>query len=427
MRFGAYSSWDGVLVAAITILDAVASARAFRLHVFTIATDTESCAYRRFQAFAEHSGLTITLLKPPPLTGNSTLDVATGAEIKGGFNRGKITLLRAAVRELPPDDLVVYTDAYDSIIITPVASATDAATTFASAFSKALGAVGMNETANAVMFGAEINLHINFGGTPKQQKMTARVRRAWDAAVNKRFPASRYPYLNAGMFMGRAHSVLSLLQKITESPLAQPSSWNGQSDQTLFSAAYLLGLPTIANAPTVVTDVGRHVLASSAHVTESTRDIFVASSGALRGNVTLQLPSTASSTRSSIIGASAIVESTPLLYHMPGCKTCGFTCEMRRIAIDGLRVPPSLLHQRRAQVGGIDPLTCHTASSCDRALCIGDHIRHKCEMRGQPVKNSGSCHRYHRWLLWSKQNVCRLRMRPQHSPVLDARASPTTG
>ena len=123
-------------------------------------------------------------------------------------NGTKITLVREFLASMEPEEVLVYTDAWDSLFVAPE-------TRFREKFA---------EFKRPIVFGAEQNLGVRGND----------VLWTWQfMPTYLRYPSSPTPYrfLNAGGFMGEAKSLLDLFDQV-------PIEANTPSDQTVFTQHY---------------------------------------------------------------------------------------------------------------------------------------------------------------------------------------------
>lgn len=321
--------------------------------LMTIATEPTSCDFVRFRAFARQAGLEPTVLTPNADAGFACSRPGT---CKHG---GKLKALADATATLPAEQLVVFVDGYDAIVVVP--EGVQGHQVFRDAYRRAVarGGVRSSSAMGAVLLAAESNLYLQFGTSTEQRRFRSLVL----ARLNR--STGLFRYVNSGGIMGPAQSVHALVQGALDT-FGKSETWNGQSDQALLTAVYAMGLPSVANAgvtsqrsaaspfPPLVLDTEQTVFATASRVTWHPRDVSVSRGGVAGadGGVLLH----------------AITGSRPLVYHVPGPKYRGYPCDFGRLADEGLRVPPNLRRNGGAEGGEAeDGLTCRTRGMCTRA------------------------------------------------------------
>lgn len=323
------------------------------MRLLTIATEPTSCDFLRFCAFAQQAGLQPTVLTPTGGNAAAGFACSRPGNCKHG---GKLKALADATAALPAEQLVVFVDGYDAIIVVP--EGVEGHKAFRDAYKRAVAraGAGSSEATGAVLLAAESNLYLQFGASPEQRRFRSLV----FSRLNR--STGLFRYVNSGGIMGPAQSVHALVRGALDA-YGKSDTWNGQSDQALLTAAYAMGLPSPTNAdggtqrraapqlPPLVLDTEQTVFATASRVTWHPRDVSASRGGGGSGML-----------------LHAVTGSRPLVYHVPGPKYRGYSCDFGRLANEGLRVPPDLSKSGGGESGGAeDRLTCRTRDVCTRA------------------------------------------------------------
>lgn len=202
------------------------------LHVVTVVTDPSHPNLLRSVAFAARRGVALRVLVEPRVFGHGV-----------GFT-AKLTRVVALLQTLPPDDVLLFTDGYDSLVAAPPAQ-------LLRSYDGALEAYGA--APGTPLFSAE--------------------RTCWpDAHLSASYPPhathpdSPYRHLNSGGYMGRVRSLRELFNRAEVQQL--PPSADDQRVLTQLYLQHSVDAPLVLDAGNLVFNA----MALAEHDVERTPD-----------------------------------------------------------------------------------------------------------------------------------------------------------
>jgi hypothetical protein len=244
---------------------------------FVAITTHRDCRYARFAAFAE-SVLDVHALSPLSMRCNTT-------DMWSQCGHGaKLQTLAEFAETLDVRQMVIYADAYDSVVVAPLLSRSSAP----KAFLERYAAATRSAPAGTVLVAAECNDWVWFGKSRGQREMQSRTlaafarRGAFPRACERPF-TGEFAWLNAGGIMGPAGPLARLLRGALAT-YGTRSRWNGESDQAVLSAAYALGLDPAHHAPPVVLDSRHRLFSTASWVMQRAPSIDIDPGGQLDSN-----------------------------------------------------------------------------------------------------------------------------------------------
>lgn len=261
----------------------------------TIASDPGNRGYRRLLASASRQGIVFETL-------------GINREYPG--NGTKIHLLCEYLEGLEPDELLLYTDGYDSIVCAPEQAFLDAFETFRHRLVYAAEQNMVIRPQVGIVRWPDL-LQANFMALPGLRRIRDFVQLWLNVPYWLRYPTSsdsRYRYLNAGSFMGRAGYALELFRSL-------PISATSISDQTHI-AKWL-----IRNPESIRLDTSQRLFSCNGGRAGLEADDYSVADDRVRNNITGE---------------------TPCLLHFPS-SLCGFDLLCGQLAVGD---PPEVSARR---------------------------------------------------------------------------------